>query len=1199
MEPLVGCIRYELNLSRAGSVDSSPHTQPKSRGGLHDSIAAQPQGYPSPSTTESPFAGWIFSPHGQSTGSLVVLFAEPLALVATQAHREHRLVRLEKYHRCRLSNAGRPGVEAVQVYAMHMLSTSSPGESSVVCPRETCLSLIQMARWESVASKAERKGRTPLPSVTGLLTTISPIIAVDTADPFCLAELTQATPDADLSCVVVLRQGSLVNHAALRPGQYIAVTAQRRQPWRIPTVLAQLSERESHLRMPSDRVLVVEQAAQIRWLVAAKTVFPSAEASLLPTLQGSITRVQWLVPGNRTTLQSLELTTRQGTSSSRIVSLMVAYFPMDSSLQGSLTVGTEVAAFRLRRLDERVYVATLRSTLRVMQLAPLAREEVPATTGHPFAYNPSQPPAGRTYRWRNTYHRWCQDFEAAQASKGLSTLSPDDVYDCLWGSSFRPTLRNPYAEFFESNEADEESVAREGQRPALYIVRQQEPCLVQLDWLRQFAVSRVQACLRQYLDERKGGISMGWMGSIAIPPSALANGRPVCTGGTTGGPLGLNLTAGLVCLPIVADRQLPEGRLAFVDLNCLTVSVLCMGRSSVAIGKSKSELDLPCFEATDGIGQLGSSQFVILDGKLFLCSVALDGRVSSVSVPGDEEKAGRGKDETNDCPDIAYQTVEECLLPALESQTSLHQTIRSLLVRKSVRFNKAKHGKFNGLCLTLSHTPPEPSLVDRVSSIQSIEVKPVISFDQSIRWKMKRHLESFVGQSCSDELVDTATAWWKIGDCASSCATLFGGWDELATSAGLRLASCRGVHICFPTSTIENDEKRGYVRFRCNLDSIRASVVSFPSQVVTATSPGLPVFDFVGGYKVFPGMLDRRPSRLGRPQTVGHARGELRDAPCRYTAGAPSYTLGDLHKSTCLDICHSSRSQLSPSLVREIRGACYLGVSFCEVFAECTKCFKRLVRPPQARASKRLSSNDTADGLLVVGPTFWHLPLHEAERSTAAPTVPPKSRKRPRTSVLCCRTGCEADYFAIRWECSGTLDDGTGQAKLYAERDAAATLLDMPVATLAAIEEGVWQLEGGLLFSKSVPARNHLRNAVKTAQSVAFHNLKSQARHSTVRLRLDDARVLRHMEPGDRAEYLLQAHCRRSRRPSRPLTYYARCKPLSDAVRFVNHTEVEVAVASDRRSVQGLVTSTTRKAVTYTLPPLKLNLVDLASPTII
>jgi hypothetical protein len=114
---------------------------------------------------------------------------------------------------------------------------------------------------------------------------------------------------------------------------------------------------------------------------------------------------------------------------------------------------------------------------------------------------------------------------------------------------------------------------------------------------------------------------------------------------------------------------------------------------------------------------------------------------------------------------------------------------------------------------------------------------------------------------------------------------------------------------------------------------------------------------------------------------------------------------------------------------------------------------------------------------------------------------------------------------------------------------------------------------------------------------VAFHNIKSQARHSAARLRLDDSKVLRHMEPGDRAEYLLQAHCRRSRRPSRPLTYYVRCKPLSDAVRFVNHTEVEVAVTSERRAVEGRVSSTTRKAVTYALPPLKLNLVDLASPT--
>jgi hypothetical protein len=40
-----------------------------------------------------------------------------------------------------------------------------------------------------------------------------------------------------------------------------------------------------------------------------------------------------------------------------------------------------------------------------------------------------------------------------------------------------------------------------------------------------------------------------------------------------------------------------------------------------------------------------------------------------------------------------------------------------------------------------------------------------------------------------------------------------------------------------------------------------------------------------------------------------------------------------------------------------------------------------------------------------------------------------------------CPNGCLMEHSRIKWECSGVLDDGSGQAKLYAERDAALSLL--------------------------------------------------------------------------------------------------------------------------------------------------------------
>jgi hypothetical protein len=206
----------------------------------------------------------------------------------------------------------------------------------------------------------------------------------------------------------------------------------------------------------------------------------------------------------------------------------------------------------------------------------------------------------------------------------------------------------------------------------------------------------------------------------------------------------------------------------------------------------------------------------------------------------------------------------------------------------------------------------------------------------------------------------------------------------------------------------------------------------------------------------------------------------------------------------------------------------------------------------------------------------------------------------------------------MKWECSGILDDGTGQAKLYAERDAAIRFLlgsrggggggggsgaMSDGQRRAIIEQGAWLVPGGIVFSKTTPPKSWLKNAVRAARTAAAasHQRRWQyqvtTRHcsstsSSTSSRMTEDDVLRHMTATARAEYLMEWTCRcpstiplspqqQQPPPDRRRLYLVRCKPLADAVVHVGQTDVQLANHHD-----GIFT--------YTLPPLQLALVDCA-----
>jgi hypothetical protein len=296
------------------------------------------------------------------------------------------------------------------------------------------------------------------------------------------------------------------------------------------------------------------------------------------------------------------------------------------------------------------------------------------------------------------------------------------------------------------------------------------------------------------------------------------------------------------------------------------------------------------------------------------------------------------------------------------------------------------------------------------------------------------------------------------------------------------------------------------------------------------------------------------------------AFGELLVTPQKDYFGIPACTLSQLFGDSCHSLQHRSHALL-PSLVREIRGAT-LTLSFCKAWVECTKCFTSLVDRGGRHHATNTGSNDTA------APSFWHNPLPIPNSIIMAERPQPTERPiiRQSTTRLCCPNKCSLNDAAIRWECSGVLDDGTGQAKLYADREAALMILGMSRTLVEQIEQGAWLNPGGIIYSKGIVP--NLRMDVLQAQESA------RKRHTV----LEERHVLACMTLTTRAIYLLQRHLRQRDRRS-DLVYYVRAKPLSDKV-TLNQTNVEASCEGYNGGVAK------RDVATYSLPPLKLDLVD-------
>ncbi|KAL7486237.1 hypothetical protein ACHAW6_011825 [Cyclotella cf. meneghiniana] len=629
--------------------------------------------------------------------------------------------------------------------------------------------------------------------------------------------------------------------------------------------------------------------------------------------------------------------------------------------------------------------------------------------------------------------------------------------------------------------------------------------------------------------------------------------------------------------------------LGWLQVKSVLVSCLCLGRGILQDGSETANNDasrqrdtslphtfLPSAMAEDSI--LGHVFIFSVGSSIFI------GSIHFIVIPVRPELAQSPSKATSPFEESTL-SIQRCLEQTGEVKES-SASIIGRLIRQRFHFRKVKLAPdrctecYEGWTICLSNIDHfQEDMLSTSSMLQTIDVHVSVSVgtrrssktDSTKADFMKNAMQTALtdlvvsgasgtndganraGPLCrvSSDQLTMALAFWHTSERNEIQPVLSGGWEScnnrlLAENKMSSTYQSFSVYVTIPlTSRVIS--KLGYQRFRCNLEDLRSFTVLETFNIAKSScSDSSQFLDFsVNLDKFLPGMLMRRLCRV-KPFTNAKGGKVIKNpytALTTLTDGVQSATLADLHWDVCKVLSERQPSRLNPSLLRRICKAKVLGINFCRAQVECTQCFQFLV------------SSRSEDGTLL------------------------------------CPTGCRSEHAAVKWECSALIDDGTGQAKLYAEREAALLLLGSSL-DVAAVEEGAWMCQDGVFFQPSLPPSSYLRRSIKDA-SMEARKLNTQKRQDTDAERHgkgETALTYDFLTPLAKAEYLLQYHCRQwyQKHHHFKLDLFCRCKPLSVDVTTVNRTEIQVAKAIDGF---GLDFGT---AQTTSLPPLKLILEDIA-----
>jgi len=1043
---------------------------------------------------------------------------------------------------------------------------------------------LSNSMWENALSLKELKCKEASPdysesAVVVRVDAISPIIAVVPSDPFCFVEVGEdAVEDCQKtcnSCIIVIKgKSALACHGGILPGDLLLLKDFRIQKWTLPDSLN--TKGYIHLPVPN-RVLVITKPCSIAWKSGKKTKY--AAPLCLPTIQGSVVGVRYTEEG---IIQTLLLKVRGS-----IIGIMMTHLPISINLYYGLRKGAFVQALNLHDLTfrtdtcSRMFGACLRSSVIILRPASAAIKNECIPLKNMNKSRPKPIPWRYSRLRRSYFHQALLDhietvkFPVSYSGVAFAQQVCYSLMDLIRRYSHNSALkklvevddnlaanrkrRDQFAEFLEHGaEFSDCSFPKVGCHlnktiPEALVAL---PKLMTLSDVRTTMLSLVKEKIIEWLDNG-GKIFQGAVCSFQFNREDIdkhAAISPHCKDEPlhiVGNPSRFDkfsraffLGDDFCLLPATAKKEIKmssEGSdsLFVCSSKYFIASSICLGKKDI---NESSEINLPPWTQIES-SRNGSCALMNKGGYLFLASlhihceniVGID--KSSTIVDGEKHR-------------IPYNVQRVLSLPIPIHERAFFSGI---LCHQRLKVARIREGRIQGYRLALCHCTPDliPPVMEssELSPLQSLDIDASISVPPIKKAHMVKCIEHFSTRACKafmDDELHLALSCWGLADSTAS-AVAAGGYDEIRKTINESSKSNIQRLIPFllvPVSSMAAGSN-GFIRFKCDVDDLSVSLVEVTDIPAAHIDDSASLISAISIGKHFQGTLCRTLVRRGGPYGELHCNQGFR--------GIQDTTLGMLNEKLCADIRTLSQTNLAPCLVRIIRGATLLTVSYCKVQVECTRCFTPYVKrlncescPCSTTENLRWNKKDPENNVSSTGKSF-----HDMQ----------------------CPNLCPSDFGEVKWECSGILDDGTGQGKLYSERQATLLMLGMSQSTQTLIEEGACHTDTGIIYQKAMPPSSYLQKSLKELQRFPSHG------------EMTENGILKLLAPTTRASYLLYRHFSNLHATTRD--YLVRCKPISSDI-YLNQTYVEKSIPALKATQQAVQ----NEASSYSLPPLKLSLVD-------
>ena len=1122
----------------------------------------------------------------------------------------------------------------LEVHRNGLISTSNGEESSESfqqpIKRPIQHTLQSLSNKEQSTSKAERHSVKNSINLMAKVDAISPIFSNETEQPFALLELYHDN-GSNHSAVAVLRgEHALTMHAAIRPGVCVELINVASRSWRVAETFrervnnaAKGKDVEFYQRLYArtpHRVLLIEDpeavcisegeemSSTVEGLTSVRGVVLSVHYYQYESVTGKAEDIVHYV-----TLKCIDSSMdfqydsdgNEIETPSRTVHINLLKYSFSSHVMLGLQPGAILRAVNIHRITQEhnafCYVACLRSTIGIEFCAT----ESPESSG-PFFISKQygMVPSHRIVKIHSDHSNSRPSIRYFEEDMLVSKLEylHDDPY--VLARHVRSLLkhhyhmndsnhnkltsrhlntiseRDPYSEFFDHAHPDGlhlENVCS-GHINSDFCCQTNDsttPNVIKIDLLRDTCVQDFIKRVSNFCSASISRVHSGSTSSYHYYSSKVYVWGQVDFDRN-------EINSGYIChdtcripFSVAVDKQQTkrttkrDNYLGWLQVKSVLVSCLCLGRIQSEDGTGSRDEVIPSSassaieirhkfltstSAKGNFDNLLGHNFLFLVGDLiFIGSIQFIGEPVAL----DDRHAKNGdNDNTNGMgalSNVAMISIQDCLKQTNNVLDKTPVQMQGRLLRQRFQFRKAKHACYEGWTITLSHIDEsQDNGLSSSSFLQTIEVNVAIPVGKpsDILWNALKatlrdlfsgsdqigsHVDSL--NKVSTDQLTMGMAFLNVSESSYTRSLLSGGFEtcncrNLAESDTWLTLQSTSVHVELPLASREIS-KLGYQRFKCRLENLRFINKTEIFKIPKSSCPS-DIVDFVVNTKKFlPGMLSRRLCRAVKVNRPG--------ALTTMNRVVPSVSLADLHDEACQVLNTRQPSQLHPSLLRRIHHAKILGITFCRARVECTQCFQFL------------KSSDSHDGALQ------------------------------------CPKGCRSEYASVKWECSAIIDDCTGQAKLYSEREAALLLLGSTL-DVDAVERGAWLHQEGVFFQPSLPPSSYLRQCFKEAAIEAKkHNTQWMKEDKKSYLKGKPSTAHDFITALAKAEYILQQHCRHwyQEHHHLQLDLFCRCKPLSTEVTSVNCSEIQVAKAIDGYGLDFGTVST------CTLPPLKLVLEDV------